>query len=93
MITFISRLQDNKYAQMVVAASALLFMANGSFAAIQTLVGHNTGELESPDFTFTNVPPPARGDAATAAKFTVMSGDADGNGGGVDALHDGKVPA
>ncbi len=75
------------------AISTFMFFARLSFAGIQTAVGHNTGDSESPSFTFTNVPTPARNDAAKSAIFTIVSGDADANGGGLDVLHDGKVPA
>lgn len=75
------------------AALAIMFLAGTSFAGIQTVVGHNLGEMESSSFVFTNVPPPSRNDAATAAQFTVLSGNIDSNGGGLEVLHDGLVPA
>ena len=92
MITFASQLRKHTHAQLATAALVLLFMTGISFAGIQIQIGHNVGESESADFTFTNVPLPSRSDAATVAKFTIVAGDADANGGGVEALHDGKVP-
>ncbi|MHA3770986.1 basic secretory protein-like protein [Verrucomicrobiota bacterium sgz303538] len=43
-------------------------------------------------FKFKGIPRPARGDAAAKAKFTVISGDRDRNGGDVASLTDGRVP-
>ena len=93
MTALTSSLRKAGPVRLAAAIAALLFVARVSFASIQTLVGHNAGELESLNFTFTNIPPPSRSDAATAAKFTIVSGELDANGGGLDALHDGKVPA
>ena len=78
--------------RLAVMVSALMLMASGSFAAIQTTVGHNAGELASLNFTFTNVPPPSRNDAATTAKFIILSGEAEGSVDSLDALHDRKLP-
>jgi hypothetical protein len=80
------------FARPAAAISALLLLTNLSFAGIQTMVGHHAEGTESPSFNFTNVPPPSRNDAATTAKFTLVSGEADANGGDLDKLHDGKVP-
>jgi hypothetical protein len=92
MIALPSSVRKAGRVRLFIVFFGLLFLARVSFAGVQTQIGHNTGDSESPSFTFTNVPPPARNDAATAAKFTIVTGDADANGGGVDALHDGKVP-
>jgi hypothetical protein len=42
---------------------------------------------------FKNVPAMAKTNAATKAKFTLVSGEQDGNGAGLEALHDGKLPS
>ncbi|MES2659587.1 MAG: basic secretory protein-like protein [Verrucomicrobiota bacterium] len=44
-------------------------------------------------FKLDSVPPPASNDAATAATFTLVDGQRDGNGGELTALHDGKIPS
>jgi predicted nucleic acid-binding protein len=44
-------------------------------------------------FVFTGVPLPANNDAATAARFTLVDGTADGHGGGLAVLHDGLAPS
>lgn len=43
-------------------------------------------------FAFEKVPAPARDDAATKATFVLLDGQADGNGGALDVLHDGRIP-
>lgn len=73
--------------------SVLLLTVNGSFAGIQTKVGHNGGEPDFERFAFTNVPPPSENDAATDARFTILSGETDANSGGLEKLHDGELPA
>ena len=70
--------------------AALLFVTAAAFAGIQTVTAHNPDG--QPGFRFQNVPPPARRDAATTARFSLANGEADGNGGGLDQLQDGKVP-
>ncbi len=47
----------------------------------------------SPVFRFKSIPAPSSSDAATQAKFTVVDGQPDGNGGGLVQLNDGKAPA
>lgn len=42
--------------------------------------------------SFKNVPAPSDSDAATQAKFTLVDGQRDGNGGELTALNDGKIP-
>jgi Peptidase of plants and bacteria len=88
-----SPLQKARRVRPAAAVFTLLLLAKISSAAILTTIGHNLGESESPNFTFTNVPPPSRSDAATAAQFTIVSGEADASGGGLEVLHDGKVPS
>jgi len=44
------------------------------------------------DFKFTQVPAPARDDAATAATFSLVSGGQDGSNWKTRALHDGLLP-
>jgi hypothetical protein len=88
----VSSQRNINHLRLAAAVTAFLLCAGISFAGIQTTVGHHAEGLESSDFTFTNVPPPSRSDAATAAKFTIVSGAADANDGGLEVLHDGKVP-
>ena len=76
----------------MVAASPVLMFAMVSHAEIKTVADHNRNEQATSEFKFKSVPSPSQSDAATKAKFTVVDGRRDANGGDVDKLHDGKVP-
>ena len=45
-----------------------------------------------PGFKLQNIPPPARNDAATKARFTLIDGVIDPNSAGLAALNDGRLP-
>src|SRR5262249_22415236 len=53
----------------------------------------NEGGDASASFRFKNIPAPSRSDAASAAKFKIVRGELDPNCGGLDTLHDAKLPA
>jgi hypothetical protein len=72
---------------------ALVLSTTTAFGEIKILAEHNEGGQASAGFKFKNVRPPARGDAAAKATFTIVDGARDQNGGGLDVLHDGKLPA
>ncbi len=74
-------------------AGAFLALASvlSGRAEIKVLNEHQSGN-GSPGFKFEKVPAPSRNDAAGPAKFTLVDGARDNNGGSLDALHDGKVP-
>jgi hypothetical protein len=73
-----------------VAASTALVFAAVSRAEIRIVTDRN--EYATPDFKFKTVPSPSQSDAATKAKFTIVAGRRDSNGGDLDRLHDGKIP-
>src|SRR5947209_20243612 len=62
-------------------------------AEIKIAVDHNQNERASGAFTFKNVPFPSKTDSATKAKFKIVDGKGDDNGGGLDKLHDGALPS
>lgn len=70
----------------------LLIAALTGQAAVQTAVGFRSEEDSRPAFTFTNVPLPAKTDAAGAARVRVLSGVVDSNSGGISKLRDGQCP-
>jgi hypothetical protein len=72
------------------AVSCLLLSTGVSFAGINVVVDHN--EDANPDFKFKHVPSPSKNDAASKAKFSVVSGEEDPAGGGLDKLNDGSLP-
>ena len=60
--------------------------------AITVLIDHNENDAAAPGFRFLRVPPPATNNAATGARFTTVAGDVDSNGGGLEALQEGRPP-
>ena len=78
---------------LVVGASLLLLACAVSRAEVKTVVEHNEGDRASPKFKFKTVPSPSKTDAATKARFSIVFGERDPNGGDVDKLHDGRLPS
>jgi hypothetical protein len=76
----------------IFVVSTVLMFVMASHAEVKTVVDHNRNENATPDFKFRNVPSPSKSDAATKAKFTIVDGRRDRNGGSVDKLADGKIP-
>ncbi|HUS72327.1 MAG TPA: basic secretory protein-like protein [Sedimentisphaerales bacterium] len=75
-----------------IGASTVLMFAISSQAETKTFADHNPNEYATPDFKFKNVPSPSKSDAATKARFTIVDGRRDRNGGTIDKLCDGKIP-
>jgi hypothetical protein len=80
-------------ASIAVAALMMLLPANATFADISIVAEHNDNDHANAGFKFKNVPPPSRHNAATKARFAIVDGEPDDNGGGLDKLHDGEVPS
>ncbi|MES2923423.1 MAG: basic secretory protein-like protein [Verrucomicrobiota bacterium] len=68
---------------------AALLAAPFAHAAVKVETGFSEADK---GFKLDPVPPPAANDAATAATFTLVDGQRDGNGGDLTALHDAKIP-
>jgi hypothetical protein len=60
-------------------------------ADVKVAVGHNADNATSA-FKFKEVPSPVKDNAAAKAKIAIVDGVQDGNGAGVEALNDGKLP-
>jgi hypothetical protein len=75
-----------------VVATGLLLCAAVAKGELRIVVDHNDNEHASPSFTFKNVPAPARGGAGSRAKFILIDGERDQNGGDLKALSDGQLP-
>jgi hypothetical protein len=76
------------------AVSVLFLMTSQlALAEVKIVVDRNGGDQATGRFQFKNVPAPSRSDAAANAKFTLVDGTRDRNGGDLDALHDGRVAA
>ena len=81
-----------KYFLIMAASGAFLFAAAGTYAGTTVTVDYHNNDEATPAFSFKSVPRPATNDAASQAKFLILDGEADPNGGQVDKLHDGKLP-
>src|SRR5690348_13618678 len=70
----------------------LLCVALSARAEIKPVVERNQGDQATPAFKFKSVPSPSNSDAAQKAKFEIVDGEKDDNGGDLDKLHDGALP-
>jgi hypothetical protein len=77
---------------LAMGASLLLWHVTGA-AEIKIVIDHHRNEDATAEFQFKDVPRPAKNDAAASAQWTIVDGRRDNNGGDLDQLHDGKVPA
>jgi hypothetical protein len=69
---------------------ALATFAAAAHAEITIVTGHINNGKATGAFNFRHVPHPAK--TGTEGTFTVIDGEFDGNGGGIKALNDGKLP-
>ncbi len=74
---------------------ALLVLLTGAVARAEVKVVFecNRGADATAGFKFKNVPSPASNDAASKARFMLVDGLRDENGGNLRVLHDGRVPS
>ena len=72
-------------------AALLLIWGSAARAEIKVMVEHHAND-QAAGFQFQQVPAPTRGDAATRARFTLVEGERDNNGGTLAQLHDGRGP-
>ena len=75
-----------------IIAGTLLVSGTMAHGEIKIAIGHNSQDQADAGFKLENVPMPSKNDAATKAKFTLLEGRRDANGGELDVLHDGKLP-
>lgn len=75
-------------------ALVLLFLSiSGAPGEMRIFFEHRSTLNASPGFRFKQVPPPRRSDAAAQASFTIVEGVMDRNSGGLEKLHEGRLPA
>lgn len=74
------------------ALSALLVLGANARGEIKVLIDRNEPERAHGAFRFKAVPPPSATDAGSHAKFTIVEGVRDRNGGDLAKLNDGKLP-
>jgi hypothetical protein len=77
----------------IFGTSAILMFATALQAEIKVVADHNSGDAATAAFKFANVPSPSRRDAASVARFAIVDGRRDTNGGRLDVLRDGAVPS
>jgi hypothetical protein len=77
---------------LLLGTSTLFASAALSIGEVKTVVERLDNEHTSPGFKFKTVPAPSKNDAATKAKFTIVAGERDENGGELEKLNDGKLP-
>src|SRR5690349_6915513 len=77
---------------LTLAAAMILLTATAGLAELKVVTEHIDNDHAAAGFKFTTVPAPSRSDAGTKAKFSIVDGERDENGGGLDKLNDGKVP-
>jgi len=77
---------------LATAGLALLVSAPVLSAGTKVVFEHNDNDQANAQFKFKSVPAPSKSDAATKAKFSLPLGESDSNGGGLEKLHDGKLP-
>src|SRR6266850_2840289 len=70
--------------------AGLLASGLSAQAEIKIVSERNSNAEASPKFKFKTVSPPSNQDAATSAKFTIVDGERDENGGELGVLNDGK---
>ena len=59
----------------------------------KVLFDHNPNDAATREFKFKNIASPAKNDAATNAKLTLIDGDLDQGGADLSALTDGRLPS
>lgn len=81
-----------RLARLGVGIWAILWAGVAARGEIRIVADHNDNEHATAGFKFKTAPSPAKTSAASSAKFTLIDGARDENGGDLDALHDGKLP-
>lgn len=76
-----------------VLGATLLLLDVMALAEVKNAVERNDNEKAKAEFSFNSVPKPSKNDAAGKAKFTIVDGERDRNGGNIGKVNDGKVPA
>ncbi len=73
-------------------AGACLLAGMAAHAGVTVTVGHHDNDEARPGFKFSNLPAPTAANAARGAKFVLIDGQRDPNGGELSQLNDGKLP-
>src|SRR5438874_7050521 len=79
--------------KLLIAVTLFFTSALIGKAEIKIVVNHNSDEAATAAFKFKDIPSPSKSDAAKSAKFSIVDGERDENGGELEKLNDGKTPA
>jgi Peptidase of plants and bacteria len=60
---------------------------------VRVIIDHNSAEHANPGFYFADASRPLTNDDATGAAFSIIEGEPAPNTGGLNTLHDGKLPS
>ncbi len=77
---------------MVLGTGLLLLLGTAVRAEVKVATERNTGDDATSSFKFKKIPGPVGNDAASKAKFAIVDGNKDDNGGDLSVMHDGKLP-
>lgn len=77
---------------LLVSAVLTLGFEIAAYGEVKIVTDHNANEAATSAFKFKTVQSPAKTNAATNAKFAIVDGERDDNGGDLEKLHDGKLP-
>ncbi len=75
-----------------IVASIFLLAGTSVRAEVKVTVESHGNDEATSEFAFKTIPPVMANSASIAAQFTIVDGAPDGNGGGLEKLHDGKLP-
>jgi hypothetical protein len=78
--------------RILIGVSVFLASAIVCLGEIKIVVEHNDNEHSNPGFKFKTIKSPSRSDIASKADISIVSGERDENGGGLEKLNDGKTP-
>ncbi len=83
----------NSFMFKFVFAAVTVFAYTACFAAEpEVVVDRNEDSAATAEFKFKRVASPSKTDAANAAKYSLLAGSRDTNGGGLSRLNDGELP-
>ncbi len=81
----------NRVGRLGLAACVLFLTGLTARAEVKVTVDHNDNDHATAESKFDHVPVPSKKNAATQAKFSIVDGNKDENGGELAVLHDGKT--
>ncbi|HYJ46464.1 MAG TPA: hypothetical protein VEV81_07605 [Pyrinomonadaceae bacterium] len=82
----------HKISYLSLTVVVLLNLIAAARPEVKVTIENNTGSAATGSFQFRNIPSPARDDAASRAKLTLVVGAKDSNGAELRALTDGLLP-